>query len=160
MVSITQALTHIHRECDKFFVDAENAVVKNNWDEALRLFHQFRATMEQHLQQEEQVLFPAFEQHSGISQRSGISMGPTQMMRLEHVPMRELLQAMQVSVAERNRQQYLGQSETLLTLMQQHNVKEENVLYPMTDRVLQGEQAEILQHMHPEHPQHNGEKGE
>ena len=147
MVSITHTLTHIHRECDGFFVGAENAVVKNNWDEALRLFHQFRATMEQHLQQEEQVLFPAFEQ------RSGISMGPTQMMRMEHVPMRELLQAMQASLAERNRQQYLGQSETLLALMQQHNVKEENVLYPMTDRVLQGEQADILQHMRSDHSQ-------
>lgn len=80
-------------------------------------------------------------------------MGPTQMMRQEHVPMRELLQALGVSVAERNRQQYLGQSETLLALMQQHNVKEENVLYPMTDRLLQGEQEDILQHMYSDHSQ-------
>lgn len=145
MLSITQTLTHKHRECDDFFVGAENAVAKNDWDEALHLFGQFHTTLEQHLQHEEQVLFPAFEQ------RSGISMGPTQMMRMEHVPMRELLQAMQASLAERNRQRYLGQSETLLTLMQQHNVKEENVLYPMTDRVLQGEQESILQRMHPQH---------
>ncbi len=97
--------------------------------------------MEQHLQQEEQILFPAFEQ------RSGNCMGPTQMMRMEHIPMRELLQIMRASLAERNRRQYLGRSETLLTLMQQHNVKEENVLYPMTDRLLRDEQAHILQHM-------------
>ena len=151
MLSITQTLTHKHRECDEFFVGAENAVVKNNWDEALHLFDQFRATLEQHLQHEEQVLFPAFEQ------RSGINMGPTQMMRMEHVPMRELLQAMQASLVQRNHQQYLGQSETLLALMQQHNVKEENILYPMTDRVLQGEQENILQRMHP---QHDGVMGE
>lgn len=150
MASITQTLTHVHRECDEFFVGAENAVVKNNWDEALRLFHQFRGAMEQHLQNEEQVLFPAFEQRSGISQHGGISIGPTQMMRMEHVPMRELLQAMETSLAERSRQQYLGQSETLLTLMQQHNVKEENVLYPMTDRVLADECADILRRLQPE----------
>jgi hemerythrin-like domain-containing protein len=97
------------------------------------------------------VFSPAFEQ------RSGGSMGPTQIMRMEHIPMRELLQAMQASLAECNRQQYLGRSETLLTLMQQHNVKEEHMLYPMTDRVLQGEQANILKQMHPEHA-HTTEK--
>lgn len=158
MASITQTLTHVHRECDEFFVGAENAVVKNNWDEALRLFRQFRAAMEQHLRNEEQVLFPIFEQRSGFSQQGGISMGPTHIMRMEHVPMRELLQAMETSLAQRNRQQYLGQSETLLTLMQQHNVKEENVLYPMTDRVLQGEQETILQHMRADHSQHDDKK--
>ena len=66
MESITQALTHKHRECDEFFVGAENAVVKSNWDEAHLLFQQFRAAMEHHLQNEERVLFPAFEQRSGI----------------------------------------------------------------------------------------------
>lgn len=141
MTAITRTLSLAHRECDGFFVSAENAVVKNNWEDAQRFFQQFQAAMEQHLQQEEQILFPAFEQ------RSGNSMGPTQMMRMEHIPMRELLQVMQTSLVERNRQQYLGRSETLLTLMQQHNVKEENVLYPMSDRLLQGEQADILQHM-------------
>lgn len=150
MASITQALTHIHRECDTFFVDAENAVVKNNWDEARHLFHQFRTTMEQHLHNEERVLFPAFEQ------RSGMNMGPTQMMRMEHIPMRDLLQAMETSLAERNRQRYLGQSETLLTLMQQHNIKEENILYPMADRLLQGEQESMLQHLYPVHPPSDG----
>jgi iron-sulfur cluster repair protein YtfE (RIC family) len=143
MTSITHALTRLHRECDGLFIGAENAVVKNNWDAAQHQFHRFRTILEQHLQDEEQVLFPAFER------RSGNSLGPTRMMSMEHIPMRELLQAMELSLTQRNRQQYLGQSETLLALMQQHNVKEENVLYPMTDRVLQGEQADILQHMRP-----------
>lgn len=150
MTAISRALTRVHRECDGFFVSAENAVVKSNWEEAQRFFQQFQAAMEQHLQLEEQILFPAFEQ------RSGNCMGPTRMMRMEHIPMRELLQAMQTSLVERNRQQYLGRSETLLTLMQQHNVKEENVLYPMTNRLLRGEQADILQHLGSCPPQSTG----
>jgi len=38
---------------------------------------------------------------------------------------------------------YAGTAETLLIIMQQHNVKEENVLYPMCDQRL-ADQLEAL----------------
>ncbi len=39
---------------------------------------------------------------------------------------------------------YLGYAETLLIMMQQHNLKEENVLYPMCDQHLSSRSTELL----------------
>ena len=141
MDSFSHILTRIHRHCDEQFVAAENAVAANNWDVAQRHFTDFRRTTEHHLSTEEEVLFPAFEQ------RTGNSMGPTQVMRMEHIQMRELIAAMANSLEKHNKQEYLGQSDTLMVLMQQHNIKEENVLYPMTDQVLAGEREQLLHRM-------------
>lgn len=141
MDSISRALTQLHRDCDNLFVAAENAVSANLWDNAQQQFAQFRHTTEQHLRAEEEVLFPAFEQ------RTGNSMGPTQMMRMEHVHIRELIGAIQRSLEKRDKQEYLGLSDTLMVLLQQHNFKEENVLYPMTDQVLANDRAQLLGRM-------------
>lgn len=64
-------------------------------------------------------------------------------MRLEHAQMRDLLDGMGRAALDRDRPAYLGIAETLLVLMQQHNFKEERVLYPMTDSAL-GREAEAL----------------
>jgi hemerythrin-like domain-containing protein len=87
------------------------------------------------------VLFPAFEA------RTGMSMGPTQVMRSEHEQMRGLIGDMARAAAEANRDGYLGLSETLNMLMQQHNLKEENMLYPMSDQVLVGERDSLIRAM-------------
>ncbi len=74
-------------------------------------------------------------------------MGPTQVMRSEHEQMRELFQAMADAVTARDRDNYLGESETLLMMMQQHNLKEEQILYPMADQALAGELDELFRRM-------------
>jgi iron-sulfur cluster repair protein YtfE (RIC family) len=58
--------------------------------------------------------------------------------------MRDLLQEMAKAVAAGNQNGYLGLSETLNMLMQQHNLKEENMLYPMADRVLGDERGGLI----------------
>jgi hemerythrin-like domain-containing protein len=130
-----------HRACDDLFAAAEGAAAQKNWDSARSLFERFQAAMAHHLAMEEKVLFPAFEA------RTGMSMGPTQVMRMEHGQMRDLIQEMAGAVASADHDRYLGLSETLNMLMQQHNLKEENVLYPMTDQVLGGELDDLLRSM-------------
>lgn len=73
-------------------------------------------------------MFPAFEAATGMTQ------GPTQVMRMEHRQMRGLMAQMQQAWAERDGEAFAGAAETLLILMQQHNMKEENILYPMCDQ--------------------------
>src|SRR5574340_379709 len=126
-----------HRSCDDLFASAEAAAAQKNWDSARSLFDRFLAAMAHHLAMEEQVLFPAFEA------RMGNSMGPTQVMRMEHEQMRALFQDMARAAADADRNGYLGLSETLNMLMQQHNLKEENMLYPMSDQML-GDQRDGL----------------
>lgn len=65
-----------------------------------------------------------------------MSAGPSQVMRFEHAQMRELLAQMNDAVARRDAGRFSGAAETLLVMMQQHNMKEENILYPMCDRTL------------------------
>lgn len=141
MSTILEFLGSDHHACDNVFASAEEAVARKDWDSARSLFGEFQAAMARHLAMEEDVLFPAFES------RTGMIAGPTEVMRMEHAQMRDLLQAMADAVAAGNQNGYLGLSETLNMLMQQHNLKEESMLYPMTDRVLQGEQDRLIQTM-------------
>jgi hemerythrin-like domain-containing protein len=76
-----------------------------------------------------------------------MSGGPTQVMRMEHEQMRALIADMAAAAAAGNAAAYLGASETLNMLMQQHNLKEENMLYPMSDRALAEEREAILRGM-------------
>jgi len=61
--------------------------------------------------------------------------------------MRSLLQDMGQAIVAADHDRYLGMSETLNMLMQQHNVKEENMLYPMSDQVLGDVSDELIRSM-------------
>lgn len=137
MESISGFLAADHRRCDALYAEAESAVAEARWDAAAAAFARFREGLLHHFAMEEQALFPAYEAASGQT------FGPTAVMRLEHAQMRDLLDGMGRAALDRDRPAYLGIAETLLVLMQQHNFKEERVLYPMTDSAL-GREAEAL----------------
>jgi hemerythrin-like domain-containing protein len=50
---------------------------------------------------------------------------------MEHQQMRALVQSLDNALAAKDKDEYLGLSETLMVMMQQHNMKEEMMLYPM-----------------------------
>jgi len=141
MTVITEALTTDHRRCDDIFADVEAAISKEEWEKGASGFKTFAEALEHHFAMEEGVLFPSFEH------RTGQTMGPTQMMRQEHVQMRTLLQEMTDAVNRQDRERYLGLSETLMMIMQQHNMKEEQILYRMIDQAFGDEAAEMLEKM-------------
>lgn len=130
MNKIANVLTSDHRACDQRLATTENAVSRKDWSLARSAFADFQAAMLAHFDAEESILFPQFEQ------RTGISRGPTHVMRSEHVQMRQLLVAAKAALDANDVDDYGGHVETLLIMMQQHNVKEENVLYPMCDQQL------------------------
>jgi iron-sulfur cluster repair protein YtfE (RIC family) len=130
MQTVTEYLSAEHHHCDNLFADAEAAAANNDMAGAKAGFAAFHREMERHLAKEETVLFPAFEQSTGSSR------GPTSVMRMEHEQMRELFAEMQAALDANDAGAYSGLSETLLILMQQHNMKEEQMLYPMADRAL------------------------
>ena len=140
MQTFSDYLGDDHHRCDKLFARAEEAVGKGAND-AASAHAAFVAAMEQHFGMEENELFPAFESASGSSQ------GPTSVMRHEHQQMRQLFAEMGEALAEGRADDYLGAAETLLILMQQHNAKEEQILYPMSDRLLAGEREALLGRM-------------
>lgn len=141
MTTFTNFMGGDHHRCDQLFAEAEAAVDGGDWQQAESAHRQFIQAMTQHFAMEEELLFPAFEQASGNA------MGPTVVMRHEHEQMRALFAEMSDAAKRQDAEGYLGASETLLILMQQHNAKEEQILYPMSDRMLDGHQDDLLQKM-------------
>ena len=129
-MSITSPLFQHHKHCDEIFADAEEACGNGDWTAGAAAFELFRAQLETHFASEEELLFPAFEAATGMTS------GPTEVMRGEHRQMRDLLAQMQGAVESSDSDTFGGAAETLLILMQQHNMKEENILYPMCDNAL------------------------
>jgi hemerythrin-like domain-containing protein len=68
-------------------------------------------------------------------------------MRHEHDMMRELVERMQAAVDAGSADDFLGAADTLMVLMQQHNMKEEGILYPMCDQVLAGQWDDLRMQM-------------
>lgn len=135
MTSIPEFMTTKHRECDELFIEAEAAVTKDDWSLALTKWKGFALELTKHFSQEEDTLFPKFEQVTGMTS------GPTQVMRMEHQQMRALVQDLDNALAAQEKDEYLGLSETLMVMMQQHNMKEEMMLYPMmAQNLADGEQ--------------------
>lgn len=141
METISHYMTRDHKRCDELFIALEDALARRDWGDSGERFRGFSQAMARHFALEEEILFPLFEA------RSGNSPGPTRVMRMEHTQIRGLFQEMARALRERNIEIYLGLSETLLVMMQQHNIKEEGVLYPLSDQVLGAERSEVLEHM-------------
>ena len=123
METISSFLTKDHRACDEEFANMENAVNSENWEEANTKLTKFNEDLLHHFNMEEKVMFPAFENKTGMTQ------GPTAMMRMEHDQMRGLLEDLKTDIRETNKNHFFGVSESLMMLKQQHNMKEENHVF-------------------------------
>jgi hemerythrin-like domain-containing protein len=139
MTDVTTFMTGEHRRCDDLFATLEAAVGDGDWARAAAELDTFLASMNHHFSLEEEQLFPEFEKLTGMA------MGPTRIMRMEHQQMRGLFEELRAELSRQDADGLLGVAETLNVLMQQHNLKEEEILYPMTDQAL-GTGADAFAH--------------
>ncbi len=137
-----------HRRLDSIWGSVEGAADKGDTAQAATLWMQFSAGMRRHLDMEEKVLFPALEDATGM--HGG---GPTFVMRSEHTQMRGVMDRMDEAAASGNMESILDEGDTLLMLLQQHNVKEEGILYPMADQFLAGQAADIFARIEKDFPE-------
>jgi iron-sulfur cluster repair protein YtfE (RIC family) len=131
-------MTHDHRACDDLWIAVENAAGEEDLTKTRAAFEAFDAALRHHLAFEEQTLFPAIDAAIGSQ-----GMGPTGVMRSEHEQMRRMLGTMATALAAGDLGGVLDHGDTLLMLLQQHNSKEESVLYPIADARI-AEQWEAL----------------
>ena len=135
---ISDYMNRHHKHCDDAFARAEEMAGAQNWTGLERDGATFLREMERHIRLEEELLFPAFEE------KTGMTSGPTQMMRMEHDQMRGMFEQMRTAIETKDAEQYLGVAETLLILLQQHNMKEESMMYPMLDQSLGDDAPSLL----------------
>jgi len=136
-MTILELMLDHHRQCDDSFTQVENLVAKKDWSNA-RALENFLAVMTRHFQVEEDVLFAALER------KIGEGMGPVVIMRQEHQQMSILMDQMKDAFTARDQAKFLSLSDTWMMLTQQHNMKEEEVLYPMMDDVLATDAAVLI----------------
>jgi hemerythrin-like domain-containing protein len=127
-------MTTDHRVCDEQFAQLENIVDSGNFDGAKMMFDEFKSHMLHHFAMEEQVMFPEY------SSCEGGHCDPTTVMIMEHDQMRGLFNNMQEAIDNNDKNAFLGYSENLLFVMQQHNMKEEQMMYNFADESLDSEQ--------------------
>lgn len=134
MTGISAFMQNNHRDCDELYAAAEEAVSGLDWSGANQAWEAFAEKLHEHITvREEGQLFPALEAVNGPP-------GPIAVMRMEHEQIRALVAQMTEALTAREQQQFLGLGESLMLLSQQHNMKEENILYPIMDQLI-AEQA-------------------
>ena len=109
---------------------------RSNLNEVRRAFSEFSLGLSSHIQMEEEVLFPAIEERTGMRDA-----GPTAAMRTEHARFREILARLTKALEWESCEaitRMLLQSEptTPEDLFNSHDLREERVLYPMADRLI------------------------
>ena|SRR5262252_7225126 len=139
MGQISDVMTRDHKTCDESFFEAEAAARDGDWPRTVAAVNAYRDALERHFRIEEAALFPAFEGATGATE------GPTAVMRAEHDDMRDLLDQLRTAAVACEADEFLGIAETLSVVMQQHNFKEEQVLYALLDETLGDEVAALLE---------------
>jgi len=139
--TITQTMTQDHKHCDELFTQLDSLITDEQWDQAHTQFSSVADNILFHFNYEEQTLFTEFE-----TTTNNLS-GPTMIMRQEHEQIRDLLNELKKTIDSKNYERYLGLSETINIFIQQHNIKEENILYPMIDDACALVKDQLLENM-------------
>lgn len=99
-------------------------------------FLEFQAGLQRHVAWEEEVMFPLWEKKSGMT-----GGGPTIVMRNEHREIGDCLESLARKIQAQNPETD-REEETLLDLLDRHNMSEEEVLYPEMDHLISAEERE------------------
>jgi uncharacterized protein (DUF2249 family) len=132
---VTDYLQEDHRRLDHIFNSFQEAFKEDRWDEALASFREFDLGLRRHIQAEEEILFPLFEEKTGMHDA-----GPTFVMRMEHTDIRDFLGKIMNATEAKNREEAARATDMLVNTLADHNMKEEQILYPESDSFLTPEE--------------------
>ena len=130
-----------HERLDNLFQTFQEQKRKD-FARAKEAFVAFKFGLQRHIVWEEDLLFPKWEENSGMAEG-----GPTQVMRTEHRLIGDCLEAIHRKVQAQSPDSD-REEQRLLELLKSHNMKEERILYPSMDQVIsEEERAAIYQAM-------------
>ncbi len=128
--TVTDYLETDHRRLDALLAEVDAELARRAVARARQLFGEFSCGLERHMQAEEQVLFPVFERVTGMA------VGPVSVMTREHALLRELVDGIGGALAREDGAAAQNGLISAAEVLELHNMKEERVIYPHTDRAL------------------------
>jgi iron-sulfur cluster repair protein YtfE (RIC family) len=130
--SILEFFQKDHERLDELFRQFQ---ALKNWDvfKAEDVFREFKQGLQKHIVWEEEILFPIFEEKTGI-----MACGPTQVMRMEHEKIKQCLEDIYEKVHERTVSD--EEEKELLLVLSNHSFKEKHILYPALDEMLSNDE--------------------
>jgi regulator of cell morphogenesis and NO signaling len=136
--SISSEFTRDHCRLDIHFEDARRLATADKLGGAVAAFRRFAYELARHVGIEEKQLFPLFDARAGMP-------GPTTMMRHEHRELERLVALAAASLEREDAATFATEAAALAALLGTHNLKEERVLYPRADAVVEeSERADLL----------------
>ena len=131
-----------HRRLDGLMGECQAKARAGEMGTAGEVFARFRDGLVRHIKIEEGLLFPVFEKATGLPKTGG----PTGVMRQEHEEILRLLGLLRelFGSADPAPAEFESLQSTLVALLHEHNLKEERILYPMTDSQVPPEQLRDL----------------
>lgn len=141
MNTISAYLNLDHKRCDDLFARAEKFIAQRSWEEAADGFRLFQEALRLHLRMEENVLLPAFVE-AVPDGAAAVSL-----LHVEHERIRGMADRMADAISRLAAVDFALHAETYLLLLQQHTEKEEQMLYPLVDRVLAHRRDELISAM-------------
>ncbi len=107
--------------------------------EAAAVYGAFARGLRRHIGFEEDLLFPEFERRAGIPAEAG----PTAVMRAEHRTIEGLIGEIERGIGD-PATDVEGARRSLHQVLGDHNMKEERILYPGTDRLMTEDERDVL----------------
>ncbi len=129
--TVNDALSWDHDRLDALEARAFGARDQGDLAEATALYSVFALGLRRHIRFEEELLFPEFEASAGFSS----AMGPTAVMRDEHREILECLGRIEGVIGD-SASGVDSIRHALHSVLGNHNLKEENIVYPGTDQAL------------------------
>jgi regulator of cell morphogenesis and NO signaling len=135
--TISEFYEQDHDRLDESFKTFQQ-LKRSDFAKAKEAFKTFKFGLQRHIVWEEDVLFPLWEEKTGMSEG-----GPTFVMRAEHRQIGQQLEAIHDKVADQNPDSD-QEEQALLDLLGSHNMKEERVLYPAIDQLTSAEERDTV----------------
>lgn len=127
---VSEFLGWDHRRLAGILTEVTRLVGNGAHADAAPLFAEFACGLNWHIDAEEITLFPAFEQKTGVLE------GPTTVLRDEHRQIRSRMDEVAGALKAGDAAAAGRAIAALDDILGEHNDKEEQVLYPMTDHAM------------------------
>ena len=128
LTTIAAHYGHDHDRLDRLFGEYRS-LKSSDAPRSRACFAEFKAGLERHIGWEEDLLFPLFEEKTGLRD------GPTAVMRHEHRQIKRHLDAIDAAL-QAGKTGPDPEDDALLEILAAHNWKEEQILYPAIDRAV------------------------